>query len=281
MNMKKITTVLAGNTIYALAVSLFILPGGLITGGTTGLALVFHHQLGIPIAAFVAVFNILMFAAGVMVLGKAFAFTTLISTFYYPVILGIFERLFGNEGITGDRMLATVFAGLFIGVGIGLVIRAGASTGGMDIPPLILNKKKNLSVSITMSVFDSMILLSQMIFSNKEQILYGILLVLIYTVVLDKVLLIGRNQMQVKVISEKYEEINQCIQEKMDRGTTLLASEGGHLRQASFAVLTVISGRQLSKLNELVMGIDPHAFMIINQVNEVRGRGFTLHKEYK
>ncbi len=281
MNIKKIATVLAGNTIYALAVSLFILPGGLITGGTTGLALVFQHQLGIPIAAFVAVFNILMFAAGVMVLGKAFAFTTMISTFYYPFILGIFEGLFGNVGITSDRMLATIFAGLFIGVGIGMVIRAGASTGGMDIPPLILNKKRNLSVSVTMSVFDSMILLSQMIFSNKEQILYGILLVLIYTVVLDKVLLIGRNQMQVKIISEKYEEINQCIQEKMDRGTTLLASEGGHLRRASFTVLTVISNRQLSKLNELVMGIDPHAFMVINQVNEVRGRGFTLHKEYK
>jgi uncharacterized membrane-anchored protein YitT (DUF2179 family) len=281
MDMKKIATVLAGNTIYALAVSLFILPGGLITGGTTGLALVAYNQFNIPIAAFVAVFNIFMFIAGVMVLGKAFAFTTLISTFYYPFILGVFERVLGKSGLTDDRMLGTVFAGILIGVGIGMVIRAGASTGGMDIPPLILNKKKHLSVSLTMSVFDCMILLSQMIFSNKEQILYGILLVLIYTVVLDKVLLIGRNQMQVKIISDKYEEINHNIQEKMDRGTTLLGSEGGYMRQASFTVLTVISGRQLSKLNELVMSIDPQAFMIINKVNEVRGRGFTLHKEYR
>lgn len=281
MDMKKIATVLAGNTIYALAVSLFILPGGLITGGTTGLALVAYNQFNIPIAAFVAVFNIFMFIAGVMVLGKAFAFTTLISTFYYPFILGVFERVLGKSGLTDDRMLGTVFAGILIGVGIGMVIRAGASTGGMDIPPLILNKKKHLSVSLTMSIFDCMILLSQMIFSNKEQILYGILLVLIYTVVLDKVLLIGRNQMQVKIISDKYEEINHNIQEKMDRGTTLLGSEGGYMRQASFTVLTVISGRQLSKLNELVMSIDPQAFMIINKVNEVRGRGFTLHKEYR
>jgi uncharacterized membrane-anchored protein YitT (DUF2179 family) len=281
MDMKKIATVLAGNTIYALAVSLFILPGGLITGGTTGLALVAYSQFNIPVAAFVAVFNIFMFIAGVMVLGRAFAFTTLISTFYYPFILGVFERVLGGSGITDDRMLGTVFAGILIGVGIGMVIRAGASTGGMDIPPLILNKKKHLSVSLTMSAFDCVILLSQMIFSNKEQILYGILLVLIYTVVLDKVLLIGRNQMQVKIISEKYEEINQNIQEKMDRGTTLLGSEGGYMRQASFTVLTVISVRQLSKLNELVMSIDPQAFMIINKVNEVQGRGFTLHKEYR
>ncbi|MBE5973548.1 MAG: YitT family protein [Paenibacillaceae bacterium] len=281
MNLKKIATVLAGNTVYALAVSLFILPNGLITGGTTGLALVAHAKLGIPIAVFIGVFNIIMFVAGAFVLGKAFALTTMISTFYYPFILGVFERLSGNMVITQDRMLATVFSGLLIGAGIGMVIRAGASTGGMDIPPLILNKKWNLSISQTMSVFDCLILLSQMIFSSMEQILYGILLVLLYTMVLDKVLMTGRNQMQVKVISKKYDQISQEIQRRMDRGTTLLASEGGHLRESSFAVLTVISGRQLPKLNELVLEIDPNAFMIINQVTEVRGRGFTLHKEYK
>lgn len=281
MNLKKIATVLAGNTVYALAVSLFILPNGLITGGTTGLALVAHAKLGIPIALFIGVFNIIMFVAGAFVLGKAFALTTMISTFYYPFIMGVFEKLSGNMVITQDRMLATVFSGLLIGAGIGMVIRAGASTGGMDIPPLILNKKWNLSISQTMSVFDCLILLSQMIFSNMEQILYGILLVLFYTMVLDKVLMTGRNQMQVKVISKKYDQISQEIQRRMDRGTTLLASEGGHLRESSFAVLTVISGRQLPKLNELVLQIDPNAFMIINQVTEVRGRGFTLHKEYK
>lgn len=281
MNLKKIATVLAGNTVYALAVSLFILPNGLITGGTTGLALVAHAKLGIPIALFIGVFNIIMFVAGAFVLGKAFALTTMISTFYYPFIMGVFEKLSGNMVITQDRMLATVFSGLLIGAGIGMVIRAGASTGGMDIPPLILNKKWNLSISQTMSVFDCLILLSQMIFSSMEQILYGILLVLLYTMVLDKVLMTGRNQMQVKVISKKYDQISQEIQRRMDRGTTLLASEGGHLRESSFAVLTVISGRQLPKLNELVLQIDPNAFMIINQVTEVRGRGFTLHKEYK
>ena len=281
MNMKKIITVLAGNTLYALAVSLFILPNGLITGGTTGLALVDQYKLGIPIAAFVGVFNVVMFVAGAAVLGKAFAFTTIISTFYYPFILGVFEGLFGSSPLTGDTMLATVFAGLLIGAGIGMVIRAGASTGGMDIPPLILNKKFRLPVSMTMSVFDCLILLTQMVFAGKEKILYGILLVLLYTMVLDKVLMIGQNQMQVKIISEQCEIISEAIQNRMDRGTTLLLIEGGHLRKASYAVLTVVSGRELSKLNELVMGLDSNAFMIINQVSEVRGRGFTLHKEYK
>lgn len=279
-NIKKILIILLGNTLYALAVALFILPNNLITGGTTGLALVFQHQLGIPVSVFVGVFNVVMFILGGIVLGKSFALTTIISTFYYPFILSIFEKALGGSGMTNDTMLATIFAGLLIGAGIGMVIRAGASTGGMDIPPLILNKKLNLSVSGTMSVLDCLILLTQMLFASQEKILYGILLVLLYTMVLDKVLMIGKNQMQIKIISEKSEAISEIIRTRLDRGTTLIHSEGGHTRQESYAVLTVVSSRELSKVNDLAMEIDPNAFMIINQVNEVRGRGFTLHKEY-
>ncbi len=281
MNIKKISIILLGNTLYALAVALFILPNNLITGGTTGLALVFQHQLGIPVSIFVGVFNIVMFVLGGIVLGKSFALTTIISTFYYPFILSIFEKVFGGGRMTNDTMLATLFAGLLIGAGIGMVIRAGASTGGMDIPPLILNKKLKLSVSVTMSALDCLILLTQMLFSSKEMILYGILLVLLYTMVLDKVLMIGKNQMQVKIISEKSEAINEMIRTRLDRGTTLLYSEGGHTRKKSYAVLTIVSNRELSRINDLTMEIDANAFMIINKVNEVRGRGFTLHKEYR
>lgn len=280
-NIKKISIILLGNTLYALAVALFILPNDLITGGTTGIALVFQHQLGIPVSTFVGIFNIVMFIIGGVILGKSFALTTIISTFYYPFILSIFENVFGNVGVTNDTMLATIFAGLLIGAGIGLVIREGASTGGMDIPPLVLNKKFKLPVSATMSVLDCMILLAQMIFASQEKILYGILLVLLYTMVLDKVLMIGKNKMQVKIISEKSEVISDIIRTKIDRGTTLLHSEGGHTRKESYAVLTVVSSRELSKVNDLAMEVDPNAFMIINQVNEVHGRGFTLHKEYK
>lgn len=279
--MKKILFILAGNTLYALAVALFVLPGHLITGGTTGLALVANYHAGIPIAGFVAVFNLLMFLLGLFILGKAFAVTTLISSFYYPLVLGQLQRMIGDFVITEDKMLATIFAGLLIGGGIGLVIRSGASTGGMDIPPLVLNKKFRLPVSVGMYAFDCLILLFQMLFADKEQILYGLLLVLIYTIVLDKVLLIGGNQMQVKIISKQFEEISRQIQQKMDRGTTLFEIEGGYSRNESYAVLAVVSGRELSKLNELVMKIDDQAFMIINQVSEVKGRGFTIQKKYK
>lgn len=278
---KNIVLILAGNTLYALAITMFILPNGLITGGTTGLALLLHHQIGIPITVFISIFNIAMFILGGVFLGKAFILTTLISTFYYPFILGVFEQIPILQDMTSDQLLSAIYAGIMIGFSIGIVIKAGASTGGMDIPPLVLNKKLGISVSISMYIFDFSILLAQMLFANKEQVLYGILLVIIYTVVLDKVLLLGQSRTQVKIISEKYLEINQMIIKCLDRGSTLIHAETGYCHNQSLVVLTVISNRELSKLNQLVLSIDPKAFMIINRVNEVKGHGFTMDKSYK
>ena len=179
-NLMNLALILLGNAIYALAVTMFILPAGLITGGTTGLALFFFHQFGLPVTAFVSVFNVAMFLLGLWILGKKFALTTLVSTFFYPFILGVFQKIPMLTQMTDDRLLCAVYAGLMIGFSIGIVIRAGASTGGMDIPPLVLNKKLGLSVSATMYAFDFTILLLQILFSDKEQVLYGILLVMIY-----------------------------------------------------------------------------------------------------
>ena len=182
--------------------------------------------------------------------------------------------------MTSDPMLAAVAGGLLTGLGIGMVIRAGASTGGMDIPPLILKKKIGLPVSVGLYAFDCLILLAQMIFSNLETALYGLVLVLIYTIVIDKVSAIGLTQMQAKIISEKHDEISQAIQTELDRGTTFLAVKGGWKKNDTYAVMVVLSGRELVKLNELVMRYDPNAFMIVSKVNEVRGRGFTMKKKH-
>lgn len=273
--------ILLGNTIYALAVVLFILPDDLITGGTTGLALSFNHFFQIPISLFVFAFNVIMFLAGAVVLGKAFALTTLISTFYYPVILGVLQEVpVLAAGFTDDLMLATICAGLMIGFGIGIVITAGASTGGMDIPPLILNKKIGLPVSVTLYALDVTVLVLQMLFSNREQILYGILLVLIYTVVLDKVLTFGTVQTQVKIISPSYQQITEAIIQQLDRGVSLLHLTTGYLGTEEKMVLTVISNRELPALKRIVSEIDPDAFLTISRIYETRGRGFSLQKKY-
>ena len=271
--------VLIGNTIYSCGIAAFVLPNDLITGGTTGIALILEHYFGLPIGLSVAIFNIVMFILAILILGKSFALTALISTFYFPWILSQFQKVQFIQNMTDDFLLGSIFAGLMLGLGVGLVIRAGASTGGMDIPPLILNKKFGLPVSIGLYVFDFTILIIQMSFRDKEPILYGILLVLIYSTLVDKVLLMGKTQMQVKIISDHYEEINKVIQEKLDRGSTFFKTESGYLRKDSFAIMTVVSSRELPKLNELVLEIDKQAFIVINQVNEVMGRGFTLHKQ--
>ena len=275
---KNIFFILLGNTGMALAIVMFILPNGLITGGTTGLSLIAEHFLHVPISVFVFCFNVVMFFLGAFILGKAFALTSLISTFYFPVALGFFQKFPALGNITDDRMLCTVLAGIMIGFSIGITIRAGASSGGMDIPRLILKKTGGLSVSGMLYVFDFLILLGQAVFSEKESILYGILLVITYTCVLDRVLVIGSVQTQVKITSPEYEEINKAIIEKLDRGSTLLHARTGYLRKEQFVVLTVISNRELNRLNQIVMDIDPNAFMIIDRVNEVKGKGFSLPK---
>lgn len=277
-NLKKLFFVLLGNTIYCCGIVAFVLPTGLITGGTTGLGLIMNHYFGVPIELFAAIFNTIMFILAILILGKSFALTSLISTFYFPIILGILQKIEWIQTLTDDPMLCTIFAAVSIGVGVGMVIRAGASTGGMDIPPLILNKKFGLPVSVGLYAFDFLILIGQMFFRDTEKSLYGILLIMIYTVLVDKVLLLGKNQMQVKIMSDKYEEINSMIHQKLDRGTTLYRTESGYLHKKGFLVMTVISNRELPKLNQLIMDIDPKAFMVISQVSEVKGRGFTLHK---
>ena len=278
--LRNIVGILIGNTIYALAVLLFIVPNSLITGGSTGLAIATNHAFSLPITAFVSIFNLGMFVVGFLVLGKTFALTTLISTFYYPFILSMFEKTIGYTQITSDPLLAALVGGVMIGSAIGIVIKCNASTGGMDIPPLVINKKLGIPVSVSMYVFDFIILLMQVFYTNQEMVLYGLVLVCTYTLVLDKVLMIGQSQTEVMIVSQEYEKINEAIIQKLDRGTTMLTSVTGYMKNEYPVIMTVVSHRELPKLNELVLSIDEHAFMIVSRVNEVKGRGFTFKKEY-
>ena len=273
--------IMAGLSLYSAGVALFILPLDMIAAGTTGMALVAQKLWGIPLSTFIAVFNVMMFVLGWAELGRDFAFSTLVATFYFPFALDSATAIVGDLVLTRDPMLCAVCAGVIIGFSLGIVIKAGASTGGTDIPPLVLKKRLNIPIPVTMYVTDFVVLIAQMAFGDKERILYALVMVIVYTVVLDKVLMMGTKQIQAKIVSEKFEELSAAIQEKMDRGTTLLSMEGGHTRKKTMMVLVIVSGRELNKLNSLVSEVDDKAFMIVNQVGEVRGRGFTLKKEYE
>lgn len=273
--------VILGNILYALAVKLFLMPAGLLTGGTTGIGLALNRAFGIPVSSFVLSFNVIMLLIGWKVMGRKFALTTIVSTFVYPIALGFFEKLFGNLVLTQDLFLCTIFSGLGIGSSLGIVIRAGASTGGMDIPPLVLNHYLRIPVSISMYVFDFCILLVQAVGNPPEKVLYGLILVMTYTLVLDKLMLMGTTRTEVRIVSKHAQKIREAIISEMDRGVTMLSGETGYLKHQTQMIFSVISNRELPRLEKLIHAIDPESFMVVNRVSEVSGRGFSMKKRYR
>ena len=272
-------TVVLGNILYSLTVKLFLLPANLISCGTTGLALVVNHFTHIPMSGFILVFNMVMLAVGWMVLGRKFAMTTVLSSVLYPVFLEILNRVLGDVYITDNMMLNVLFAGIGLGASLGTVIRAGASTGGMDIPPLILKKFFHIPVPASLWVFDFCIMLSQAAFHPLEDLLYGILLLIVISIALNKVMLLGTSRTEVKIVSARSNEIRQAILSRVDRGVTILHGQGGFGGQDTEVILSVVSNYELPRVQQLARTIDPDCFMIISQVTEVWGRGFSYGKK--
>lgn len=270
--------IIIGNLILAFGLCAFVTPVGLISGGASGIGIAVKSITGINISYTVYVINFIMFVIGFIFLGKKFAFGTLLSTFLYPTFIALFERIPQLANITNDILLSALYGGLCIGLGLGLVLRVGASTGGMDIPPLLVNKKTGISVAWLINIFDCGILLLQVIFCpiTIEAVLYGITVVIITTIVVDKVIILGEMKIQVLVISPKWQEIRKIIFDDINRGCTLLNVTTGYYQDKQLAVMAVVSKRELHLLNDMILEIDPTAFIISNETHSVKGRGFTL-----
>ena len=273
--------VLVGNILYTFTVKLFLLPAGLISCGTTGLAMTVNHLTGIPISGFIFVFNIAMLVLGWCLLGRQFALTTVFSSLFYPIALEVLNTTLGDVRITQNLLLNTLYAGLGLGCSLGMVIRGGASTGGMDIPPLVLKKLLNIPVTVSLWTFDFCIMLSQMTFHPAEDLLYGVLLLMVISFALNKVLLMGTSRTEVKIVSSKADDMRIAILSQVDRGVTILHGEGGYLHTPTEVILSVVSNHEMPKLERLAREIDPECFMIVSRVTEVWGRGFSHSKEYR
>lgn len=279
---KKLTafaSVLVGNIILTFAIKLFLLPSGLMCNGTTGLALVMEHLTGMPVSVFALIFNIAMLILGWIILGKQFAATTLFSSIFYPLFLELLNRTIGDYQITENIFLNLLFAGMGTALGLGLIIRAGASSGGMDIPPLILERFFKIPVSVSLWCFDFVILMAQLPFHKPEDLLYGILLILTISITLNKSIHMGATKTEVKIISDKAPQIRDAVLNKVERGVTLLHGESGYLHRNTEVVLTVIASKELAKIERVVREVDPACFIIVNRVSEVWGRGFTKDKK--
>ena len=273
--------VVLGNLLYVFTVKLFLLPANLMSCGTTGIALVVGHLTGVTISAFILGFNLVMLGLGWWVLGRQFVLTTIFSSLFYPIALEALNRLLGDVYVTGDMLLNVLFAGLGLGLALGMVMRGGASTGGMDIPPLILKHYFHIPVSASLWTFDFCILLSQMLFHSLEDLLYALLMTMVLSVALNRVLLLGTSKTEVKIVSAKADTIRDAILSQVDRGVTLLHGEGGYRHTATEIILSVVSNHEMPKIERLAREIDPSCFMIVSRVSEVWGRGFSLGKHYE
>ncbi|MCI9445687.1 MAG: YitT family protein [Oscillospiraceae bacterium] len=274
------SAILAGNMLLGFAVAAFILPSGVIMGGATGVGIVLGKVIPLDTAGIVLGVNLMALALGWAVLGWRFVLATVASSLLYPLFLGAAQRILGIGQLTADPLLAALLGGGLVGIAVGLVMRVGSSTGGTDVVNLVLHKWTHIPVSVAVYLTDIVIMGAQALFSEPEQILYGIVLLVVETIALDRVMLLGQSQIQIFVVSGKYEEIRQKCLTDLQAGITMIQIETGRTRTPQYGVLCVIPPRKLYAAQSLVQTIDPNAFLTITQIKEVRGQGFSRERIY-
>ena len=262
---KLVLALILGNFIYSFGVIAFIEPNGLITGGVTGISLFLHYIFtDIPVSLFALILNFVFFFLGWLTLGKKFALSTLASTIINPFCFWILEFFDYSFLSFNDLWLSLICGGALIGLGLGIVMREGSSTGGADIVAILINRYfKFITIGVAISVIDIIILLVQLTMKPFEFVIYGVILALVYSLIIDKVIMAGNDRVELKIVSKKEAEIRKVILEEFDRGVTLLHTKTGYLETEKDMILTVISYRELMRVRAKVNEIDHEATWIL------------------
>lgn len=271
-------TVLVGNALLAFFVAAFVIPHDIIMGGTTGIGIVLNKALSMDTAMLILILNVALLIFGGIVLGKKFFLTTVASSILYPAMLAVMMRIPGIESITDNSLLAALFGGCLEGLSLGMLMRVGSSTGGIDVVNLVLHKWFHLPVAVFVWLTDIIVVGGQALFAKPEQILLAIVAIFCESVVVDKVMILGKSQMQIYVISEQYETLRKKLLNQAQVGVTMTMIETGLFRNPQKGLLCVVSPRKLYSVTELIQSVDPDAFITITKIKEVRGRGFTLER---
>ena len=271
--------ILVGNICIAFAVNTLILEHGIICGGVSGIASAAEYYFQIPVSLVVAILNLGLLFLGLWAFGKGFAMSIAISTFAFPIFLECFDRIPALHGYLDDSLLAMVIGGCLVGVGIGIVIKAKASTGGIEILAQFIHKKFHVPVHIVLNIMDVGVLILQIFYSNTTNVIYGIIMTFVTSAMLKKTLLSGRSLIQLTIISDYYDEIREMILHDMDAGVTMMLSEKGYTRADSKLITSVIPYQKLPRIKERVLEIDSMAFIIVAKVEEVGGQGFTIERQ--
>ena len=265
-----------GNAICAFSVTCFALPYNMVVSGVSGLGRIANILTGFSVSTAVAVLNIALFIIGAAVLGKRFAATIALGTFAFPFFMSIFEQMTSLHHLVNEPMLAAICAGVLDGVGLGLVMRLGGSTGGIDVPAMLLNRKLGWKLATVMSGMDIAIFLLQIPVTATEGIILGILYALVYGVVMDRMIVLEQGGYQIMIWTEKIHEVNEELLQ-IGFGTSILRGVGGYLREDRDIILCAASNRNFNKVKRAVLSIDPEAFMTITSMNEINGNGFTFN----
>lgn len=269
----KLMAIFVGNLICAIGFNAFLIPNKLLSGGTTGLGIMVHYLTGLPTGLVIFIINIPIFIIGSKIIDKKFAIYSFISMMTLSVLFELTKGAYQYVQIN-DILIESMVGGIFIGIGMGTLFRNKVSQGGMDIIAAIFNKKYNMPVGrVLMSVNISIIAASSILFDIRSAMYTIIALYICYQIV-DKFQQGLDTKKTVIIVSNKPEELADAIFKKIQRGATFLNGEGAYNKDNKKIIYCTVTSTQVGKIKELVDKIDDKAFITINDVKEVKGKGF-------
>lgn len=280
---QEILFILLGNFIVACSVSFFVLPNNILTGGLSGVAVALQPLFHLDPVWVINTLTVSLYIVGAIFLGKAFALKSLVSAICYPIFITLTTYIYDMMDpsfFLMEDILAAIYSGLLMGIGVGLVFRVNASTGGMDIPALMLHKYTRISSGDSVMIIDALTVLLGMYAYGLNAALVGVISVFVSGQAIDKTVMFGsQSAKNVLIISEKWEEIRDCLLHKMERGVTVINAKGAYTDCDRPVLMCVITTKQYPQFEREITVLDPKAFIIVQEIHEVRGYGFTFEDE--
>lgn len=262
---------LSGSLLMALSVNAFLVPLKLAEGGVVGVGIILHHKLGIPIWVTTLVLNIPIAALGVRVKGWNLLLKTIVGVGSFSLFLALTANM---PGVTNQTILAIVYGGLLMGIGLGLVLRSGGTTGGTDILAIVGHQRFGLSVGTLVMGIDAMVLLAAGFAFSAESAMWSAITLLISSKVVDLVQEGFYAAKGLNIITAHPKHIADRIMAEVGRGVTILSGVGAYTGEPRAVLYIVLQRGELQPVKEIVHSLDPNAFMVVSDVHEVLGEGF-------
>lgn len=274
-NFMRYGVILFGCLLSCSSINLFLVPHKLLSGGVSGIAIIFYYLWEWPIGVQMLIMNIPLLGAAYKTLGKAYTIDVIIGTVLFSICVDAL-RFLSSFHLVADPMLAAIYGGVFNGIGYGIIFRKGGSSGGTDIVAAMLKKYYSLNMGGVTFAFNCIIMFVAALLFGVELAMLTLIAMFMSASLTDKVVAGFNNKKTIIVISDKTQEIAEEIIKVVGRGVTFLKGEGAFTHQHKEIIFVVVNLTQIGKIKRIADSIDPLAFMIVQDAKEVMGRGFTL-----